>query len=64
MKTMRLHKRDKRGVCTEEEKDISIVKRREGRDIKVHIRTIEKRVYQTLKVTLNGTCVFYRKEEW
>jgi len=44
MKTMRLHKRDKRGVCTEEEKD-SIVKRREGRDIKVHIRTIEKRVY-------------------
>ena len=37
--------RDKREVCTEEEEDISIIKRGKRRCIWVHWKTIEKRVY-------------------
>ena len=32
--------------------------------MRVHKRTIEKRVYQTLEVTSNGTSVLCKKERW
>jgi len=56
--------RDKEKICTEKEEGISTIERREKRGVQVHWRTIEKKVYQTLKVTLNSTSVFCRKERW
>ena len=38
--------------------------REERGDVQVHIRTIEERVYQTLKVISNSTGVLCRKEGW
>ena len=32
--------------------------------MQVHIRIIEKEIYQTLKIVPNGTGVFCRKERW
>ena len=60
---MELCNRSKEKVYTKEEKDVSIVKKREKRGIWVHRRTIKKRVYQIFKVILNSTSVFCRKEE-
>jgi len=54
----------KEGICAKKEKSIPIVKKEERRGVKVHIRTTEERVYQTLKVASNSTSVFYREEEW
>ena len=59
---MGLCNRDKKEVYTKEEKGISVVKEREGRGAQVYGRTIEEMIYQTLKVTSNGTCVFIRNK--
>ena len=32
--------------------------------MRVHIRTIEEKVYSTFKVISNSTSVFCRKEKW
>ena len=45
---MGLHYRNKKRICTEKEKGISIVKRRKKEDTQVHLRTIEEGVHQTL----------------
>ena len=48
-------------------KSVSTIKRRKGRrkgrGVQVHWRTIEKRVYQSLKVTSNGTSIFVGKKK-
>ena len=49
-------------IETKEGEGVSVIKRREERNIQVHIRTIEKRVHQTLEVISNSTSVFCRKE--
>jgi len=49
-------------ICAQEREGISIVQEREGRSVRVYFRTIEKRVYQTLKVASNGTSVLCGKE--
>ena len=41
---------------------VSIIKGGERRGAPVYQETIEERVYQTLKVTLNDTSVFCKKE--
>jgi len=38
--------------------------REERGGVQVYPRTTEERVYQTLEVASNGTCVFHRKEGW
>jgi len=43
--SMRSYNRDKERICAEKEKDISVIKRREGRGVWVYWRTVEKRVY-------------------
>ena len=45
-------------VDAKEEKDISIVKKRERRCIQVHKWKIEKEIYQTLKVASNSISIF------
>ena len=42
---MGLCDRNKREICAKKEESVSIVKRRERRGIRIHIRTIKKRVY-------------------
>ena len=32
-------------ICTKKRKSVSVVKRREGRDVWAHFRTIEEKVY-------------------
>ena len=49
-------------IRIQEGEDISIVERRERRGVQVYKRTIEKGVYQTLKVALNSISIFCRKE--
>ena len=45
---MGLHYRNKKRICAEKEKGISIVKRRKKKDTQVHSRAIKKEVYQIL----------------
>ena len=44
-------------INMKKEKGISIVERRKKRGTQVHIKTIEKRVYQTLEVASNSTSI-------
>ena len=52
------------GICTEEGEGVSVVERGERRGVRVHSRTAEERVHQTLEAASNGTGVFHRKEGW
>ena len=61
---MKSYNRSKKGICSKEEEEVSVVKERKERGIWVYWRTIEKEVYQTLKITSNSTGVFCRKEGW
>jgi len=54
--------RSKEKVYTKKEKGISIIKGREREGVQFFQRTIEKRVYQALKVILNNVSVFCRKK--
>jgi len=60
---VRLYDKSERKVCAEKGEYMSIVKGRERKCVWVYQRIIEKRIYQTLKVTSNNTGVFCRKEE-
>jgi len=51
-------------ICAEKGESIPIVEREKRRDMQVHFRTIEKRVYQVLKITLNSTSILCRKGGW
>ena len=55
--------RSEGGICIEEREGISVIKREKRGGVQVHIGTTEERVYQTLKVTSNGTSVFCGKKE-
>ena len=59
---VRPYNKDERRVYTKKEEGVSIVKARKKRSMRVYQKTIEKRVYQILKVISNGTSVFCRKE--
>ena len=61
---VRSHDRYKRGVCSEKGKGVPIVERGERRSMRVHSRTTEERIHQTLKVASNSTGVFRREERW
>ena len=61
---MGLHDRYERGICTKEEKDVPIVKRRKRGSTRVHTGVTEEKIYLTLKVTSNGIGVLCREEEW
>ena len=61
-KEIRSYNRCEERICIQEGEDISIVERRERRGVQVYKRTIEKEVYQTLKVALNSISIFCRKE--
>ena len=43
------------GICAKEGESISIVKRREGKGMRIHIGTIEERIYLTFKVVVATT---------
>ena len=51
-------------ICAKKGKDVPFVERRKERGAWVYRGTVEKEVYQTLEVALNGTSIFCRKEEW
>ena len=63
-KDVKLYNKCEERVCAKKEKSISIVKKRKKREVWVHWRIIEERVYQTLKVASNSASVLYGKEEW
>ena len=63
-KDMRLYYWYKERICTKKREGVSIVKKEERRSAQVYLQTIEKRVYQTLKVASNSTSILCRKEEW
>ena len=44
--------------------DISIVKNRKKGDLRVCKKSIEKRLYLTIKITIDITSVLCAKEEW
>ena len=58
------HNISERRICAKERENVFAVERRERRDVQVHIRTIEEMLYQILKVILNSTSIFCRKERW
>ena len=63
-KGMKLCNRNKEGIYSKEGEGVSVVKKRKERDAWVYWRTIEKEIYQTLKITSNSTGVSCRKEGW
>ena len=52
------------GKKASEQESVSAIKRGKRRGAQIHIRTIEERVYQTLKVISNSTSVLCRKKKW
>jgi len=62
MKNLGSCNRYKGRIYAKEGEGVSIVKGRERGGTRVHSRTIEERVYQTLKVASNGTSVFIEKK--
>ena len=57
---MRSCDRLKEGICTKKEENISLIQRREC----VYWRKDKKEIYSTIKVTIDCTSIFCRKEEW
>ena len=56
------HNRNEGGVCSEEGKSVSVVKRRERGGERVCERTVEKGIHLAVQVTLNGAGILCRKE--
>jgi len=59
---MRPCNKNKEDICAKEGKGIPIVKGRAGEVCE--LRTIKKRVHQTLEVISNGISVFCKKKRW
>ena len=51
-------------VCTKKEEGISIVKRREERDVRIHTEATKERIHPIFKVASNSTSVLCRKKGW
>jgi len=51
-------------ICAQEREGVPVVQEREGRSVRVYFQTIEKKVYQTLKVASNSTSVLCGKKGW
>jgi len=58
---MGLYNWSKERIYTKEGEDISVVKEREERGVRIYWRTIEKRVYQMLEVISNSFYILCRK---
>ena len=56
--------RSKGGVCAEEEKSILIIERGKRRTKGVCSRAAKKRVYPTIKITIDGAGILCREEGW
>jgi len=52
------------GICTEERKSVSVVKRGKGGSEGVHLRTVKKEIYPTIKITSDGTSILCGEERW
>jgi len=61
---MRSYNRNKKGVCAKKGESVPIVKRRKKRSERVYKGAAKKRIYSAIKITTNGTSIFYRKKEW
>jgi len=51
-------------ICAKERQNLSVVKSRERRSIGVCEGSIEKEIYQAIKITTDVTSVFCAKERW
>jgi len=60
---MRLCNWSEERVCTDKEKDLSVVKKRKRRNAWFSWWTIKEEIYYALKVTSNSTSVPCRNEE-
>jgi len=60
--TLKPCNRNEERIHAKKEESVSIVEGRERRGTQVHIRTVEERVYQTLKVASNSTSVSIGKK--
>jgi len=54
----------KERIYAKKKEDVSVVKRRKRKSKKIYNRTDEKKVYQTIKVTINCTSILYKEEGW
>ena len=61
---MGLCNRSKEGICAKKGEGVFIVKRRKGRGERVYLKTTEKGVYPTIKVTTDGTGILCGEEGW
>ena len=52
------------GIYAKEKEGVFLDKRRKRGDVGVYSRAVEERVHTTIKVTLDSTSVFHRKEGW
>ena len=60
---MRSCNRGEERICAEKEKGVPIVKRGKRRGVQVHWRTIEERIYQTLKFASYGSSIFVEEKD-
>ena len=56
--------RSQRRFCSKKGEDISVVKNREERGLEVCKRSVKKRAYSTIKVTIDVTGILCAKERW
>ena len=56
--------RSQRRICSKKGEDISIVKNRERRNLRICKISVEEEVYLTIKITTNVTSVLCAKERW
>jgi len=59
-----IERRSQRRFCFKKGKDISIIKNREEGSSRVCEGSVEKKVYSTIKITIDVTGVLCAKEEW
>ena len=64
MEALEPHNRYEGEVCTKEGESISTIERRERGSERLYIRTIEKKIHPTLKITSNSASVLCRIKRW
>ena len=53
-----------RRICSKKEKDIPIIKNRERESPEVHERSVDERIYLTIKITIDVTSILCVEEGW
>ena len=61
---MELYHGLQRRICSKKEEDISIIKNRERESPEVHKRSVDGRIYLTIKITTNVTGILCVEEGW